>query len=130
MPIETEVAIDILECAKKTGERDYFQEYEVSTETVRDALLQAGFPDEEAESLKKYAVDIAALAVFKHLVGTNTKNASMVECFKIFIGYGENTDFPSEPAIGKGTITDLSWNQTLERIIGELQDRNTDDNSD
>ena len=127
MPIETEVAIDILECAKKTGERDYFQEYEISTEVVRDTLLQAGFPDDEIESLKKYAVDIASLAVFKHQVGTNNKNASMVDCFKLFVGFGENQDFSSVSAVGKGTITDLSWNQTLERIIGELQDRNDND---
>ena len=127
MPIETETAINILECAKKTGERDYFKEYEITTEMIRDILLDSGFPDEETDSLHKYAVDIAVLSVFKHRIGMNEKDTSMVDCFKLFVGFGKNSNFKSCNAIEKGTITDLSWNQTLERIIDELEDNQNDD---
>lgn len=117
MPLESETAINILETCKKTGERDYLHEYEINLSVVESLLLEAGFPCDKTEDLSKYALDLAAMAVFKHKIGINEKSVSLGECFALFMGRA-NSGVP----VGKGTITDLSWNQTLEQIIEMIND--------
>ena len=121
MSIEVDTARNILECAKKTGDRDYFAEYEITTDLVEEQLIIAGFPEDKDEELKKYAVDLAAISVFKHKIGCE-ESTTMSDCFKIFMGAGKNDSGISEcAASGTGTITDLSWNQTLEQVISMLK---------
>ena len=122
MPLETDTIISILEACKKTGERDYFSEYEIDLNIVEDNLLQGGFPSDDLEDLSKYALDLAAMAVFKHKIGTNKKSVSLSDCFVQFMGRGTTEKFEGAEATETGIITDLSWNQTLEQIIDMLKD--------
>jgi len=120
MPVETETAIDILECAKKSGDRDYLAEYEVTIDKVRKQLLEAGFPTDQPDDLNKYSIDVCALSVFQHRLGLHDKSVSIGECFALFMGQSGD-----DHVVGKGKITDLAWNQTLERIVEQLEEIGT-----
>lgn len=122
MPIQTEIAISVLEACKKTGERDYFSEYEINLDLVESMLLEGGFPCDELEDLSKYALDLAAMAVFKHHIGCNDRSTSLGDCYALFVGRHETNKFSSVEPVENGIITDLSWNQTLEQIIDMLKE--------
>ena len=109
--IDIDLAIDILECAKKTGNRDYLAEYNITIEIASDSLLEAGFPADKKDELRKYSIDICALSLFKHKIGLNEKFVTLSDCFQTFL---------REKNEG-GRITDLAWNQTLELIVDELE---------
>ena len=121
MLLETDTIISILEACKKTGERDYFSEYEIHLSIAENNLLQGGFPSDNPKELSKYALDLAAMAVFKHKIGTNQKSVSLGDCFAQFIGRVSSGNIETQPT-KTGIITDLSWNQTLELIIDMLKE--------
>ena len=96
--------IKCLELTRKTGVRDYFKEYNISIFQVKMILQQANYPQDLLEYLDNYCVDLASFAVYRHLLGTTESAVTLSSCYKIFIG-----DYDNDP-IGKGTITDVSWN--------------------
>ena len=118
MPLEIETTINILNATKKSGDRDYFKEYEITPEIVSTILLEAGFPEEKKEDLTKRSVELACVAIFKHKVGSDPKNASLLDSFVQVIG---RSDGVNHSRIGKGIITDLAWNQCVDEIINLLE---------
>jgi hypothetical protein len=109
--IDIDLAIDILECAKKTGNRDYLAEYIITIKIASESLLEAGFPADKKDELLKYSIDICSLSLFKHKIGLNETSVSLSDCFQTFL----------EERNEGGLVTDLAWNQTLELIIDELE---------
>lgn len=113
--LSIDTIISILEAAKKTGERNYFHEYNICIEDVKCMLLESGFPKNRHDELTEYALDLASISVFKHTIGKTGVETSLSKCFKIFMG-SHNT-----MSTGYGTITDMAWNQTIDEIINLIQ---------
>lgn len=118
MPLEIETTINILTTSKKTGQRDYYKEYELTPEITATILLESGFPEDKKDELKKFSIDLTCMAIFKQRLGTSTKAISLSDCFSQVIG---RTDGVAHDKTGKGIISDLSWNQTVDEIIGLME---------
>lgn len=118
MGLDTETMVNILTTSKKVGERDYFKEYEITPAIVRCILIESGFPTDKQVELKKSSIDLTAVAIFKHRVGSGQKNLNLCDCFSQVIGRNDGEPFNMT---GCGTITDLAWNQTVDEIISLLE---------
>ena len=113
--LNLETIVSILETSKKTGDRNYFYEYNICVEDVKCMLLESGFPKSKHDELTEYAIDLAAFSVFKHQIGKTGKEVSLSRCFKIFMG-SHNT-----MSTGYGVITDMAWNQTIDEIVSIIK---------
>ena len=98
-----------LDSTRKCGERDYFQEYEITPFQIKMILLQAGFPDDLHDMLDGYCIDLAAMSVYRHKLGSSDVPVPFISCLKVFTGGAK-----------KGTITDVAWNQTIDEIIDAI----------
>ena len=108
--LDNNTVVAILTATKKTGKRNYYEEYPISVDIVKSILIENGYPHHHIDDLPGYAIDLAGTAVFIHKINCKTK-CNFNSCMKTFI----------DNKIDK--ITDNSWNKAIDHIVNMLNNK-------
>lgn len=115
--IDNETIKAVLFATKKTGKRNYLEEYPITVGIVSTILKDNGYPSSYKDDLTDYAIDLAGTAVFIHKMSTKGK-CNIHSCMRTFSKKDKDGNYS-----GSDIITDTSWNKAIDNILNMLKNR-------